>query len=75
MNKPLTIAVVQSMLTLSEAVRAKLLEENAALLAKPSPLFAPVSTTEEGRQLEREAFAKGLHHAAVSRPKYPGASE
>jgi hypothetical protein len=69
MNKPLTIEIVQSMLELSEALRAKLLEENAALLAQPSPLFQPRAGTEECRQFEREAFAKGLHHAAISRRK------
>jgi hypothetical protein len=66
MNKPLTPEVLQAMLDVSEALRAKLLDEKAALLAQPSPIFRPCSTTEEGRQLEREAFAKGLHHAAIS---------
>lgn len=69
MNKPVTVDLLQAMLELSEALRAKLAEENAALLAKPSPLFHPAGDTPEGRQLEREAFAKGLHHAAISRPR------
>ena len=67
MNAPLTLAEALAMLDVSEALRAKLVEDKAALLAQPSSLFNPRSLTPEGRQLEREAFAKGLHHAAVSR--------
>lgn len=70
MSKPMTLDVAQAMLELSEALREKLVDEKAALLAKPSPLFRPLAATEEGRQLEREAFAKGLHHAAISRSRY-----
>lgn len=60
----MTLELALSMLQLSEALRAKLVEEKAALLAQPSPMFYPTSPTEEGRRLEREAFALGLHHAA-----------
>jgi hypothetical protein len=67
MSAPMNLELATSMLALSEALRAKLVEEKAALLAMPSPLFVPRSPTLEGRQLEREAFAKGLHHAAISR--------
>lgn len=60
---------LQSMLDLSDALRARLWQENQALRAAPSQLFAPQSDTAEGRQLEREAFAKGLHLAAHSTPR------
>lgn len=63
------IDLLSAMLKLSEAVRAKLLDENLALKALPSSLFAPRSASAECRQYEREAFAKGLHLAAVSLPR------
>ena len=66
MNAPITVAQLQAMLDLSEAVRAKLLVENSALKAAPSALFTPQCDTAAGRQFEREAFAKGLHLAAIS---------
>lgn len=69
MNRPLTMETLQAMLELSDALRFKLLDEKAALLAQPSPMFQPQSQTPEGRQLERDAFAKGLHHAAISQHK------
>lgn len=59
-----TVEVLQAMLELSDAIRAKLLDQNAALLAKPSPLFYPRGATPEVQQLERQAYAAGLHHAA-----------
>lgn len=66
MSAPMTLELATSMLALSEALRAKLVEEKAALLAMPSPLFQPRSSSLDCRQFEREAFAKGLHHAAIS---------
>lgn len=69
MIKPMTIEVARALLDVSEALRFRLLDENKALLARPSPVFHPQSKTDEGRQLEREAFAKGLHHAALSLPR------
>lgn len=69
MNAPLTLPQLQAMLDLSEALRARLHEENMALRAAPSPVFTPQSDTPAGRQLEREAFAKGLHLAAHSKFK------
>jgi hypothetical protein len=60
-----TVEVLQAMLELSDALRAKLLDEKAALLAQPSPLFRPKGATAEAQQLERQAFAAGLHHAAT----------
>jgi hypothetical protein len=71
MSAPLTFEQLQAMLNVSEALRAKLVEERDALLAQPSPMFKPRSLTPEGRQLERDAFARGLHFAAMSRR--PGA--
>lgn len=67
MNKPMTLELALAMLKVSEALREKLVDEKAALLALPSPLFKPLSDTPEGRQRERQAFAKGFHHAAMSR--------
>jgi hypothetical protein len=69
-SQPLTLDEAVAMLAVSEALRAKLLEEKAALLAQPSALFRPLGPTPEGRQLERDAFAKGFHHAAMSRCPY-----
>lgn len=63
----MTLELALAMLKVSEALREKLVDEKAALLALPSPLFKPRSDTPEGRAHEREAFAKGLHYAAVSR--------
>ncbi len=59
---------LQALLTLSEALRARQWHENQALRAAPSQLFMPKSDTPEGRQLERDAFAKGLHLAARTPP-------
>jgi hypothetical protein len=67
MSAPLTFEQLQAMLNVSEALRQKLVEEKAALLAQPSSMFQPQSPTPEGRQREREAFARGLHFAAKSR--------
>lgn len=61
------INLLRAMFDLSEAVRAKLLEENFALKAAPSALFTPQCDTAAGRQFEREAFAKGLHLAIHSK--------
>lgn len=67
MNAALTLPQLQALLNLSEALRERQWHENQALRAAPSQLFAPKSDTPEGRQLEREAFAKGLHLAAHSK--------
>lgn len=69
MNKPLTVEVLRAMFDASEAMRLTLLDEKTALLGQPSPLFKPRSETAEGRELERQAFAKGFHHAAISQPR------
>lgn len=69
MNAPLTLPQMQALLDLSEALRFRLLDENNALKAEPSCIFTPKSDTPAGRQLEREAFAKGLHLAAHSKFK------
>ncbi|MEC5161692.1 MULTISPECIES: hypothetical protein [unclassified Janthinobacterium] len=51
-------------LRFSDALRAKLQAENAALRAEPSPLFTPKSLWEANIAYERQAFAQGLHLAA-----------
>ncbi|MGZ3184395.1 MAG: hypothetical protein ACXU8N_18315 [Telluria sp.] len=63
----MTLDLALAMLKVSEALREKLVDEKAALLALPSPIFTPRSDKPEGRVLERQAFAKGLHYAAAPR--------
>ncbi len=59
------IDLLSAMLDLSEALRAKLLDEVHALRAAPSRAFEPRSASAECRQYEREAYARGLHAAAT----------